>query len=86
MGLEAFDAVNDLGTGALEFVRAVEVARLIEAGFEFDEGRDVLAVFGRLDQGVDDAGFARGPIEHLLDRDDVGVFGGLFDQAQHRLE
>ena len=86
VGLEALHAIDDLRAGALEFVGAVEVAGLVEAGLEFDEHGDVLAVFRGLDEGVDDAGLAGGAIEHLLDGDDVGIDRGLLDEAQHRLE
>ena len=86
VGLEVLHPVNDLGSGALEFVRAVEIARLVEAGFELDEDGHVLAVFRSLDEGVDDAGFPGSPIEHLLDGDHLRVLGRLLDEAEHRLE
>ena len=62
VGLEVFHAIDDLCSGALEFVGAVEVAGLVEAGLELDEDGDVLAVFRSADQGIDDAGLSRGAV------------------------
>ena len=86
MGFEAFHAVNDLCSGTLKFVGTVEVSCLIEACLEFDKSGDMLAVFRRLDQRVDDAGFFGGAVENLLDGDDIRIAGGLFDQAKDWIE
>ncbi len=86
VGFEVFHPVDDLGAGALELVGAGEVPRFVEAGFELDEGGDVFAVFGGFDEGVDDAGLARGAVEDLLDGDDVGIGGGFLDEAYDGIE
>ena len=54
VGFQALHAINDLRSGALEFVRAVQIARLVKAGLELDECGDVLTIFRRLDECIDD--------------------------------
>ena len=86
VGFQAFDAIDDLCAGALEFVRAGEISGFVEAGFEFDECGDVFAIFSGFDESVDDSGFAGGAIEDLFDGDDVGVLGGFLDEAEDGFE
>ena len=80
VGLEADDAVDDVDAGLLKGAGLVDVVFLVEAGLEFDEGGDLLAVFGGAGQGVDDGVVFGGAVEGLLDGEDLGVVGGLFDE------
>ena len=43
VGFKAFDSVKNLSAGAAEFFGAVEIMDLIKAGFDFDEGGDLLS-------------------------------------------
>jgi len=68
VSFESFDAVENLGASATEFFGTVEVVGFVEAGFEFDEGGDLLAGFGGVDEGVDDLRIFGSAVEGLLDR------------------
>ena len=84
MGLEADEAVDDVGAGLLQLARPDDVRLLVEAGLDLDEDDDLLALLGGPDQVAHDRRVARRPVERLLDRQDVGVVGGLGDEALDR--
>ncbi len=86
VGLEPDHAVDDLHAGFLQTVGEAEVGLLIEARAQLDHHGDVLAVAGRLDQRVHDQRVLAGAVQGLLDRQHVGVDGGLLDHIQHRGE
>ena len=84
--LEPFHAVNHLHAGAFQVPGPFDIPRLVEAGLELDDRRDVFAPSGRPLQCGDDRAVAAGAVEGLLDRQHVRVVGRLFDQADDRLE
>ena len=61
-----------------------DVRCLVEPGLEFDEHGDLLALFGRLDAGIDDRAAAGGAVERDLDGQHVGVVRGLVDELDNR--
>ena len=61
-----------------------DVRGLVESGLEFDEHGDLLALFGRLDAGIDDRATAGGAVERDLDGQHVGVVRGLVDELDDR--
>ena len=77
VGLEPDDAVDDVAAGLLQLARPGDVGVLVEAGLDLHDHDDLLARLGRVDQRVHDRGVAAGPVERLLDRQDVRVVGGL---------
>ena len=82
--LEPDQPVDDVRPGALELARPDDVGLLVEAGLDLDQDDDLLAALGGADQRLDDGRVARRPIEGLLDRQDVGVVGGLGDEPLGR--
>ena len=82
MGFQALDAVDHLHAGTLQFLRLFQVAGFVKPGFQFHQRRHLLAAFRRLFQGGYDAGVFGGPVQDLLDGDDVRVFRGFLHQAQ----
>lgn len=54
-----------------------------KASLDLDQCQHLLAGLGGLDECVDDGGVAAGAVEGLLDRQHMGVGGGLFHQALH---
>ena len=84
MRLEPDQPVDDVGPGALELARPDDVRLLVEAGLDLDQDDDLLAALGGPDQRLDDGRVARRPVEGLLDRQDVGVVGGLGDEPLDR--
>ena len=86
VGFESLDAVNDADPGALEGFGAVEVAFLVEAGLEFDEGGDLFAIFRGAGEGADDARVAGGAVEDLFDGEDLGIDGGFLEEADDGFE
>ena len=82
--LEADDAVHDVGARLLQLARPDDVVRLVEARLDLDQDHDLLAALGGGDERGDDRRVARGPVQGLLDREDVGVVRGLGDEPLHR--
>src|SRR5262249_3142631 len=64
----------------------LNVLLFVEARLELDQNRDLLAVFCRARQDRDDRGVGTGSIEGHLDREDVRIDRGIFEQAQDRVE
>ena len=81
VGLQADQAVDDVAAGLLQLARPLDVGLLVEAGLDLDEDEDLLAGLGGVDQRVDDRGVAGGPVQRLLDREDVRVGGGLLQEG-----
>ena len=52
--LQVLDGIDDLDPLALQQVGVLDVLLLVEARLQLDEHRDLLAVFGGVDQRVDD--------------------------------
>ena len=84
--LEAEQPVHDVRADALQVARPVDVVLFVEARLELDERRDLFAVLGGVDQRADDRRVARRAVERLLDREDVGIFGGLVHELHDRIE
>ena len=86
VGLEAYEAVDDVHSFALERLRPADVALFVEARLELDEGGDLLAVGRRLHECVDHGGVAADAVERRLDGEHVGVLGGRADEVDHGVE
>ena len=84
MRLEADQAVDDVGAGPLQLAGPDDVRLLVEARLDLDEDHDLLALLGGADQVAHDRRVAARPVERLLDRQDVGVVGGLRDEPLDR--
>ena len=84
MGLEAHQAVDDVGPGLFEGAGPPDVGLLVEAGGHLDQHGHLLAVLGRPHQGGHHRAVAGGPVEALLDGQHVGVVGRLVDQLLDR--
>ncbi|CAB4922068.1 unannotated protein [freshwater metagenome] len=52
--LQPDKAVDDVNPGLLELAAPVDVVLLIESRFDLDNREDLLAVLGRIDEGIDD--------------------------------
>ncbi len=86
MGLPVDEAIDDLDARAFERRGPEQILLLVEARLQFDHCGDRLARFGSGDQRVDDRGLFARAVQRLLDRDDVGVGGGLFEEGEHHVE
>ena len=86
VGLEAEQAVDHVDARLLEPPRPGDVVGLVEARLDLDDGGDLLAVLGGPGEGAHEGAVAAGPVQGLLDGEDVGVVGGLLDEADHRVE
>ena len=86
MGLEPDDAVDDVRSGFLQAVREFDVLRFVRARHQLDNDRDFLARRRRVDELADDRGLRSGPVERLLDREDVRVRGRLGNEIDDRRE
>ena len=84
VGLQPDQAVDHVAAGVLELARPADVGLLVEAGLDLDDHQHLLAGLGRVDEGVDDRGVARGAVERLLDREHVRVGGRLLDERAAR--
>src|SRR5215470_2056276 len=86
VGLELDEAVDHLDAGALQVARPADVALLVEARLQLDQGRDRLASLGRFDQRLHDWRVVGRAVERLLDRDHRWVAGGLADELRDDIE
>ena len=77
-------AIGDMDPRLFEPTGPPNVRGLVESGLEFDEHGDLLALFGRLDAGIDDRAAAGGAVERDLDGQHVGVVRGLVDELNDR--
>jgi len=63
-----------------------DVICFIEAGFQFDEDRDLLFITGGGDEGVQEGGIPAGPIEGHLDREDLRIDSSLLEKRDDGLK
>ncbi|MDQ0775695.1 hypothetical protein QF026_004161 [Streptomyces aurantiacus] len=80
VGLEADEAVDDVAARLLQLLGPLDVGLFVEAGLDLDQDQYLLAGFGGLDERVDDRGVAGGPVQGLLDGEDVRVLGRLLQE------
>ena len=73
-----------MGAGSLQLACPDDVGLLVEAGLDLDQHHDLLAPLGGPDERLDDRRVTRRPVEGLLDRQHVGVVGGLGDEPLDR--
>ena len=83
VGFEAHDAVHYVHACAFEFAGPRDVCFLVETGFDFDEGNNLLTCFCRLNEGVYDGGVAAGAVQGLLDCLHTRVGCGLGEERLH---
>ncbi len=86
VGLVLDEAIDDLHARALKVPRPAQIGLFIKARLQFHQRRDVLACFRRLDQGRDDGRVLRGPVQRLLDGDDVRVPRRLTQEFHHHVK
>src|SRR5689334_4369635 len=85
VGLETDHAVNHVHARLIEFSGPLDVVFLVKTRFEFDQRRNLLALFGRANQRRWNRRLRTGAIKTDLDRDDVRVFHGLIDETSYAL-
>ena len=84
--LQAEYAVDDLRARLLEPLRPVDIRLLVEARHQLDDHRHFLAAASGIDQRFHQHRVDAGAVDSLLDRDHVGVVGGLADELDDRLK
>ncbi len=83
MGLQPDQAVEDLHAGFLQIARPANIGSLVEAGLDLDhDGHFFFG--GGFDQRTYDGRIFAGAIERLLDRKNVWIVRGAFDEADNR--
>ena len=81
VGLESNNAIDDVNPDLLERLRPGDVRLFVATRFELDQSHDLLTALSRPDERSDDGAHrTRGPVERLLDREDVGIPGRLVDE------
>ena len=81
---QAEQAIGDMDPRLFEPTGPPDVRGLVESGLELDEHGDLLALFGRLDAGIDDRATAGGAVERDLDGQHVGVVRRLVNELDDR--
>ena len=81
--LQAHEAVDDVDAGGLHPRRPGDVVAFVEARLQLDEHRDLLALFGRGHEHVDQRRIRSDAVQRHLDRDDLRILDG---RAQERLD
>ena len=84
--LQSRDAVDHVHASLAHEASPLYVGRLVEARLEFDDHSHLLPVLRGLDERSDKRRVGAGAVEGLLDRQDMGVFGGLSQKIEYRLE
>ena len=84
--LQVLDGIDDLDPLALQQVGVLDVLLLVEARLQLDEHRDLLAVFGGVDQRVDDLRVLGRAVERDGNPLDPGVDGRLAQEVDEVLE
>ena len=82
MYLHVMRSVDDRAAGILQALCPADVVFLIEAGAELDQNKDVLAVFCRLTERLDDAAVGGNAVERDLDGRHIRVDRRLIEQPQ----
>ena len=77
-------AVDDVDAGLLQALGPGDVALLVETGLELDQDRHLDAPLGRPDEVLGDDRVTGRAVQGHLDREDVGVVGGLTDELLDR--
>src|SRR5918996_1241490 len=81
VGLQTDYAIDHVNTRFVEFSSPFNVVLFVEPRFQFNQRRDLFALFGRTDQRGRNWRLRTGPVETDLNRDDVLVFNGLIDET-----
>ena len=81
--LEVDQAVDDVDAGRFQPRRPGDVVALVEARLQLDQHRHLLALFGRLDQQIDQRRVRADAVQRHLDRDDLRI---VDRRAQERLD
>ena len=82
--LQRWDPVDDVDSGLLELLRPLEVRPLVESSLELHHADRLLAALRSVDQRGNKRGVGTGPIDGLLDRQDVRIGDGLPDERFNR--
>ena len=80
------ESEHHMDARALQVAGPFHIGLLVEASLDLDQGGDVLAVVGGLDQCGHDRAVLRGPIKRLLDRQHVRVPSRLAQELDHDVE
>ena len=78
--LEADQPVDDVRAGPLQLAGPDDVGLFVEAGLDLDQDHDLLAALGGPDERLHQRRVAGRPVQRLLDRQDIGIVGGLGDE------
>ena len=80
---ESDDAVDHVHAGAFQLARPHDVRILIEARFDFDERKHLLAGMGGVNQRVDNRRIAGRAVQRLLDGEHLRIGGSLCEERLH---
>ena len=86
MGLQSYQAIDNMGAGFFQTAGPEDVVLFIEAGFQFYQYRDLLAVFRSPGQRRHNGRIAADAVQGLLDGQHLGVVGRIADKLHHRIE
>src|SRR5262245_7998492 len=82
--LQLLHAIRDVHAFFLEELSPSDVRRLVEARRDLYQDCDLLAASRGLRKRAYDRRIAARSIDGELDREDSGIFGGGFQEAEHR--
>src|SRR2546430_6466320 len=79
-------AIDDMGARFLELSGPANIGGLVEAGAQFDQSGDLLAIIGGLDQRLDDGRITAGAIERNLERKHLWIGGCTLNKPDNGIE
>ena len=86
VGLQAYQAVNDMAAALFKHFRPLDIVLLVKSGLQFYQGRHLLPVLRRLRQRRDDRGMSGDAVEGNLDREHLRICRSHPDQIHNRIE
>ena len=86
MDFQIHQSVDDVNAFAFQLSCPFDVALFVEAGFQFDQDCDLLAVVDGFEEGFDDGRVAADAVERDLDGEHGGVARGFLQKGDYRLE
>src|SRR5436305_13637704 len=83
---QSHHAIDDMRARFLELPGPANIGGLIEAGAQFDQSGDLLAIIGSLDQSLNDRRITAGAIERDFDRQHLRIGCGTLEKPDKRIE
>ena len=80
VGLEPNQAIHNVNASFFKLARPADVGLLVKACLDLNQGKNLLACFCSIDEGLNNGTVTTGAVQSLLDGQHVGVRSSLFKE------